>query len=78
MLEGRSRNSVHETYIKADPSKLKKIYMKAMENVTINNEWRDGKTPSKPTVSESVAEHHDTLTSMTIKQLQVLSKSLQD
>lgn len=81
MLEGRSRNSVHETYIKADPTKLKKIYMNAMGNVTISDEWRGGGlSSSKPVVSATVESQSvdDTLTSMTIKQLRVLSRSLQN
>ena len=34
-LQGRSKNEVHETYIKTNPEELKKIYMKAMNNVMI-------------------------------------------
>ena len=34
-LQGRSKNKVHETYIKTDPRKLKEIYMKNMHNVSI-------------------------------------------
>ena len=37
-LQGRSKDSVHATYIKTNPHALKKIYINAMENVTINTE----------------------------------------
>lgn len=36
MLQGRAKDSVHDTYIKANPKYLKQIYMNVMENVTIN------------------------------------------
>ena len=35
-LQGRSKNEVHETYIKTNPETLKEIYMKSMSNVMIN------------------------------------------
>ena len=35
-LQGRSKNVIHETYIKTNPRKLKEIYMSVMENVMIN------------------------------------------
>ena len=34
-LQGRSKNEVHETYIKTNPKKLKEIYESAMSNVMI-------------------------------------------
>ena len=34
-LQGRSKNPVHETYIKTNPNKLKKIYKSVMHNVMI-------------------------------------------
>ncbi len=34
-LQGRSKNQVHETYIKTNPDKLKEIYKSAMHNVMI-------------------------------------------
>lgn len=34
-LQGRSKNEIHETYIKTNPSKLKEIYMSVMKNVMI-------------------------------------------
>lgn len=37
-LQGRSKNQVHETYIKTNPKKMKKIYEKAMKNILIYNE----------------------------------------
>ena len=36
-LQGRSKDSVHETYIKTNPDKLKEIYVKNMKNVMIFN-----------------------------------------
>ena len=36
-LQGRSKNEIHETYIKTNPSKLKEIYMAVMKNVMIND-----------------------------------------
>ena len=36
-LQGRSKNYVHETYIKTNPNKLKGIYKSAMGNVMIYN-----------------------------------------
>ena len=38
MIQGRSKDKVHETYIKTNPAYLKKVYMTAMDNVTINLE----------------------------------------
>ncbi len=34
-LQGRSKNNIHETYIKTNPNTLKKIYMKNMHNIFI-------------------------------------------
>ena len=34
-LQGRSKNEVHETYIKTNPKRLKEIYKSAMKNVMI-------------------------------------------
>ena len=36
-LQGRSKNKLHATYIKANPEKLKGVYMDVMDNVTIGN-----------------------------------------
>ncbi len=36
-LQGRSKNEVHETYIKTNPDKLKQIYKSAMKNILIYN-----------------------------------------
>ena len=36
-LQGRSKNVIHETYIKTNPEKLKEIYQTAMHNVMIYN-----------------------------------------
>ena len=37
-LQGRSKNEVHETYIKTNPKELKKIYMSAMKRVMVYND----------------------------------------
>ncbi|WP_304123497.1 hypothetical protein [Methanosphaera cuniculi] len=37
-LQGRSKNQVHQTYIKTNPQKLKEIYKKALPNIIINHE----------------------------------------
>ncbi|WP_406533939.1 integrase [Methanobrevibacter sp.] len=37
-LQGRSKNMIHETYIKTNPEKLKSIYKSAMKNVMISEE----------------------------------------
>ena len=34
-LQGRSKNEIHERYVKTNPEKLKKIYLSAMKNVMI-------------------------------------------
>lgn len=36
-LQGRSKNEVHEAYVKTNPQKLKDIYMSAMKNVMIGS-----------------------------------------
>lgn len=36
MLEGRTNGTIHETYVKTRPEKLKEIYMEHMHNVMIN------------------------------------------
>ena len=38
-LQGRAKTKVHEAYIKTNPKKLKEIYMGAMHNVMIGDEW---------------------------------------
>lgn len=35
-LQGRSKNVIHETYIKTNPKKLKEVYVSVMDNVMIN------------------------------------------
>ena len=37
LLHGRSKNIIHETYIKTNPQWLREIYMNVMENVTLKN-----------------------------------------
>jgi integrase len=38
-LQGRAKTKVHEAYIKTNPKKLKEIYMGAMHNVMVYDEW---------------------------------------
>ena len=38
-LQGRAKTKVHEAYIKTNPVKLKEVYMGAMHNVMIGEEW---------------------------------------
>ena len=38
-LQGRAKTKVHEAYIKTNPMRLKEIYMGAMHNVMIFDEW---------------------------------------
>lgn len=38
-LQGRAKTKVHEAYIKTNPKKLKEIYMWAMHNVMIFDDW---------------------------------------
>ena len=40
-LQGRSKNEIHETYIKTNPTKLKEIYMSVMKNVLIFENGED-------------------------------------
>ena len=37
LLQGRSRDIIHETYIKTNPAQFREKYMMVMENVTIGN-----------------------------------------
>lgn len=45
-LQGRSKNIVHETYIKTNPRKLKEIYKSAMKNVMLYDNRKE-KIPEK-------------------------------
>ena len=38
-LQGRGKTKVHEAYIKTNPNKLKEIYISAMHNVMVSDEW---------------------------------------
>ena len=38
-LQGRGKTRVREAYMKTNPKKLKEIYMGAMHNVMISDEW---------------------------------------
>ena len=42
-LQGRSKNEIHEAYIKTNPEKLKKTYKSVMGNVTIFDEKKEVK-----------------------------------
>lgn len=37
-LQGRSKNQIHDTYIKTNPRKLKEAYISSMKNILINND----------------------------------------
>lgn len=37
-LQGRSKNTLHQTYIKTNPEELRKIYMKDMKNIIVLEE----------------------------------------
>jgi hypothetical protein len=54
-LQGRSKNMTHNTYIKPNPNKLKKIYVRSMENISlINNEI------SRNTSQNEIKSYHQT------------------
>lgn len=38
-LQGRAKTKVHEAYIKTNPKRLKEIYISAMHNVMVFDEW---------------------------------------
>ena len=40
-LQGRVRTKVHEAYIKTNPKRLKEVYMGAMANVMVFDDWLD-------------------------------------
>ncbi len=40
-IQGRSKNVVHEAYIKVKPERLRKTYMEHMWRVCINEKWRN-------------------------------------
>ena len=48
LLQGRSKNQIHEAYIKTNPQWLKEIYMNVMDNVTLK------KISSKTVVHEDI------------------------
>ncbi|MBE6494740.1 MAG: integrase [Methanosphaera stadtmanae] len=49
-LQGRSKNIIHETYIKTNPDKLKEIYVRNMRNVMIY----DNQSAVKHDISEDI------------------------
>ena len=46
-LQGRSKNIVHETYIKTNPKELKEIYIKSMNNVLLFEKEKKNKKIKK-------------------------------
>jgi integrase len=40
-LQGRSKNIIHETYIKTRPDALRKIYINAMDDLSLNKEIKE-------------------------------------
>ncbi|MBR3213344.1 MAG: hypothetical protein IKF79_02400 [Methanosphaera sp.] len=63
MLQGRSKDAVHDTYIKSNPKHLKQIYMNAMENVTIKIENQRTVVNEDYTISIHLHFHEEGLTS---------------
>lgn len=45
-LQGRAKTKIHEAYIKTNPKRLKEIYMGAMHNVIVFDEWVENKKSS--------------------------------
>lgn len=41
LLQGRSKDKLHETYIKTNPERYKKVYMNVMDNVTIGKTTKE-------------------------------------
>lgn len=60
-LEGRSKNKLHETYIKTNPVELRKIYSKYMHNVMIYPERWDctGFTKNNNSISSHVDSNNN-------------------
>lgn len=52
-LQGRSKNQVHQTYIKTNPEKLKELYKKALPNIIINQE-KTRETQIKEEIKEEI------------------------
>ena len=46
-LQGRAKTKVHEAYIKTNPKKLKEIYISAMHNVMVYDEWIESNAVKK-------------------------------
>jgi integrase len=46
-LQGRAKTKVHEAYIKTNPKKLKEIYISAMHNVMVYDEWIESNAVEK-------------------------------
>ncbi len=46
-LQGRAKTKVHEAYIKTNPNKLKEIYISAMHNVMVYDEWIESNAVEK-------------------------------
>lgn len=59
-LQGRAKTKVHEAYIKTNPKRLKEIYMSAMHNVMIDDEWiRENEIPDKKEDKNVVIERQE-------------------
>lgn len=54
MLQGRSKSSIHETYIKTNPQKLKNIYKKVMHNVLFNSKINEIKYNEKENINITI------------------------
>ena len=59
-LQGRGKTRVREAYIKTNPKRLKEIYMSAMHNVMIDDEWiRENEIPDKKEDKNVVIERQE-------------------
>lgn len=54
MLQGRSKSSIHETYIKTNPQKLKNIYKEVMHNVLFNSKINEIKYNEKENINITI------------------------
>ena len=54
MLQGRSKSSIHETYIKTNPKWLKKIYENAMHNIMIDSKSIESKLIEQETINITI------------------------
>lgn len=54
MLQGRSKTSIHETYIKTNPKQLKKIYKNAMPNIMIYSKSTDSNLNNEENINITI------------------------